>query len=111
MKMFRATILAASVIALPLMAAQSQAPKARSASVFSQSGSYLGIGVVDVTDERAKALGLKEPQGVEVTSVMEEAPAFKAGIRQGDVILEFNGQHVEGGEQFVRLVRETPPGH
>jgi S1-C subfamily serine protease len=111
MKMFRARILVASLIALPLMAAQSQAPKARSASVFSQSRSYLGIGVIDVTDERAKALGLKESQGVEVTSVTEDAPAFKAGIKHGDVILEFNGQRVEGGEQFVRMVQETPAGH
>jgi serine protease Do len=108
--MFRASILAAGLMVLPLMAAQSQAHKATSA-VFNQSRSYLGIGVVDVTDERAKVLGLKEPQGVEVTSVTEDSPAFKAGIKQGDVILEFNGQHVEGGEQFVRMVQETPAGH
>lgn len=109
--MFRARFLAAGLIVLPLIAAQSQAPKARSATVFSQSGSYLGVGVVDVTDERAKVLGLKEPQGVEVTSVAEDAPASKAGIKQGDVILEYNGQHVEGGAQFVRMVQETPAGH
>jgi len=115
-KMFRTTILATGLIALvpaasmSLIAAQSQSPKARSASVFSQSRSYLGIGVVDLTDERAKTLGLKEPQGVEVTSVTEDSPAYQAGIRQGDVILEYNGQHVEGGEQFVRMVQETPAG-
>jgi serine protease Do len=111
MKMFRATILAAGLMALPLAGAQSQAPKARSAVVFSQSHSYLGIGVVEVTEERAKTLGLKEPQGVEVTSVTEDAPASKAGIKQGDIILEYNGQRVEGGEQFVRMVQETPSGH
>jgi serine protease Do len=111
MKMFRAGVLAVGLMSLPLTAAQSQAPKARSMVIFSQSPSYLGIGVVDVTDERAKVLGLKEPQGVEVTRVTEDAPAFKAGIKRGDVILEFNGQHVEGGEQFVRMVQETPPGH
>ena len=121
--MFRANTLAACRLALipialipaaslPLMCAQSQAqPKARSTSVFSGSRSYLGIGVVDdMTDERAKSLGLKEPQGVEVTSVSEESPAAKAGIKTGDVILEFNGQHVEGGAQFVRMVQETPAG-
>jgi serine protease Do len=95
---------------VPLTGAQSQAPKARPASVFSGSRSYLGIGVVDVTDDKAKSLGLKEPQGVEVTSVNEDAPAAKAGVKQGDVILEYNGQHVEGGAQFVRMVQETPAG-
>jgi len=116
MNMFRVNALAASLMALtpvvsmPLAAAQSQAPRARSAAVFTNSRSYLGIGVVDVTDERAKSLGLKEPQGVEVTSVGEDSPAVKAGIKQGDVILEYGGQHVEGGAQFVRMVQETPTG-
>jgi serine protease Do len=114
--MFRANILAAMVVAivplglLPLLGAQSQAPKAHSVSNFSQSRSYLGIAVLDVTDERAKALGLKEPQGVEVTVVKDDSPAAKAGVQRGDVILEYNGQQVEGDEQFVRLVQETPEG-
>ena len=37
-------------------------------------------------------------------------PASKAGIKHGDVILEYNGQHVEGGAQFVRMVQEIPAG-
>jgi serine protease Do len=114
--MFRANVFAACGLALiptaslPLMAAQSQAPKAH-AAIFTSSHSYLGIGVFDVTDERAKALGLKEPQGAEVTSVNEDSPASQAGIKQGDVILEYNGQRVEGYAQFVRMVQETPAGH
>jgi serine protease Do len=115
--MFRTTPLAATLIALlpaatlPLMSAQSQAPKARAATIFTNaSRSYLGIGVADVTDDRAKALGLKDAQGVEVTSVTDESPAAKAGIKQGDVILDYNGQRVDGGAQFVRMVQETPVG-
>ena len=73
-------------------------------------GSYLGIGVQEIGAERAKQLKLSEPHGVEVTTVTKESPAAKAGIKEGDVVLEFNGQRVEGSEQFVRLVRETPPG-
>jgi serine protease Do len=97
---------------LPLLGAQSQAPKASSAStMYPGSRSYLGIGVYDLTEERAKALGLREVQGAEVTSVTEDSPAAKAGVKQGDVILEYNGQRVEGFAQFVRMVQETPPGH
>lgn len=112
--MFRVN-LAAYVIALSPLASmalygQTQQPRAHSTSVFSASRSYLGIAGVDVTDDRAKTLGLKEPQGVEVTSVDDESPAAKAGIKRGDVILEYNGQHVEGGAQFVRMVQETPTG-
>jgi serine protease Do len=78
--------------------------------VVGSGGSYLGVGVVDVDSERAKALKLKEDRGVEVSSVTEGGPADKAGIKQGDVVLEYNGQPVEGMTQFQRLVHETPAG-
>ena len=74
------------------------------------SGGYLGIGGLDISPERAKALNLKEERGVEVSSLAAEGPAAKAGLKEGDVVLEFNGQHVEGTTQFQRLVRETPVG-
>lgn len=73
-------------------------------------GSYLGIGVQDVEAGRLRELKLKEERGVEVTAVEEDSPAAKAGVRKGDVVLEMNGQRVEGVEQFVRMVRETPVG-
>ncbi len=73
-------------------------------------GSYLGIGVQDVDTGRARALKLKEERGVEVTAVEQDSPAAKAGLRKGDVVLEMSGQRVEGVEQFVRMVRETPVG-
>ncbi len=72
--------------------------------------SYLGIGAVEVTPERAKTLNLKEERGVEVAHLEEDSPAAKAGIKQGDVLLEFNGDKVEGVDQLIRMVRETPPG-
>lgn len=74
-----------------------------------QSG-YLGIGVADITSERAKALNLKEERGAEVTSVNADSPAAKAGVQKGDVVLEYNGQAVQGTAQLTRMVQETPPG-
>jgi serine protease Do len=73
-------------------------------------GSFLGVGVADIDGDRAKALKLKEEHGVEVTRVEPDSPAEKAGLKVNDVVVEYNGQRVEGTEQFVRLVRETPPG-
>ena len=73
-------------------------------------GSFLGVGIKEIETDRAKALKLKEEAGVEVTRVDENSPAEKAGLKSGDVILEYNGQHVEGIEQFSRLVHETPAG-
>ena len=85
-------------------------PDPAPAIVTRNSGSYLGVGVVEVTAERAKALNLREEQGVEVTRVEDDSPADKAGIKTSDVVVEYNGQRIEGLEQFMRLVRETPPG-
>jgi serine protease Do len=73
-------------------------------------GSFLGIGVTEINSERAKALNLKEERGVEITRVEEDSPASRAGLKTGDVVLEYGGQRVEGTEQFVRLVHETPVG-
>ena len=73
------------------------------------SGSFLGIGVQEIDNERAKALNLREERGVEVTRVEEDSPAAKGGVKTGDVVLEYNAERVEGVEQFIRMVRETPP--
>jgi serine protease Do len=100
-------VLLAAMAASP---AFSQATRARTLAVQNTGGSYLGVGVLDITSERAKALNLKEVRGAEVTRVDDNGPAAKAGIKQGDVVLEYNGVPVEGVEQFVRMVRETPPG-
>jgi len=74
------------------------------------SGSYLGVGVAEVSAERVKALKLKEERGVEVTRIDDDSPALKAGLKAGDVVLDYNGQRIEGTEQFVRMVKETPEG-
>jgi serine protease Do len=72
--------------------------------------SYLGIGVKEILADRAKELKLKEEAGVEVTRVDAGSPAEKAGLKAGDAVLEYQNTRVEGAEQFVRLVRETPVG-
>ena len=87
-------------------------PRSRNAQalIIQKGGSYLGIGGLDITAERARSLNLKEERGVEVSSVAEDGPAAKAGIKDGDVVLEYNGQPVAGTAQFQRMVRETPVG-
>jgi S1-C subfamily serine protease len=50
-------------------------------------------------------------RGVYIEEVEKDSPAEKAGLKTGDVITEYNGEHVAGVVQFRRLVRETPPGH
>jgi serine protease Do len=73
-------------------------------------GTYLGVNLCEIGSDRARELKLKEAYGVEITRVEDSSPAEKAGLKSGDVVLEYNGQRVEGMEQFGRLVHETPPG-
>ena len=110
---------AAVSVALGVAMAQTPAPSpaispAQTARIIQfgspAGGSYLGIGVQDVDSGRLRELKLKEERGVEVTAVEEDSPAGRAGLRKGDVVLEMNGQRVEGVEQFVRMVREMPVG-
>ena len=88
------------------------APPGRTVQIRNPFGprSYLGVGVADVDGQRAKDLKLSEERGVEIKRVEPGSPAEKAGFKEGDVVLEYNGQRVEGTEQFSRMVRETPPG-
>jgi serine protease Do len=72
--------------------------------------SYLGIGPRDIASNRVAALHLKDDSGVEVAEMDHDAPAAKAGVKVGDVILTFNGQKVESAEQLRRLIHETPAG-
>jgi len=76
---------------------------------FSQ-GSFLGVAIQEIDSDRAKALKLPDETGVEVTRIAPDSPAERAGLKTGDVVTQYNGQRVDGMEQFSRMVRETPAG-
>jgi serine protease Do len=73
-------------------------------------GSFLGVGTRDIKAERMAELKLSEQRGVEIMEVDGDAPAGKAGLQSGDVILEFNGARVESVASLKRMLSETPPG-
>jgi len=70
----------------------------------------LGVQVGAVTREMAEALNLDRPVGALVNDVTEGSAAEKAGIRPGDVILEFKGDTVEMWSDLPPLVGANPPG-
>ncbi len=73
-------------------------------------GSYLGVGIRDVTSEDVENLGLPHERGVYITDVQEGSPAGEAGIQEVDVILEYSGVPVLSARQFRRMVADTPRG-
>jgi len=83
------------------------------ASLFASSdegSGWLGVEIDEVTTEKAHNLNLPATRGAIVAEVEPNSPAAKAGLKPNDVILEYDGQAVEGTVQFRRLIRETPPG-
>ncbi len=71
---------------------------------------WLGVSIQNLTPELAKSFGLKEEKGALVTDVMKDSPASKAGIRRGDLIVEFDGKSVEDTTSLRNMVANTPPG-
>ena len=71
---------------------------------------YLGVDLRDVTANQATALKLKEPRGAEIILVDHDAPAGKAGLREHDVVLQMNGQSIQGEDQIRHMLHESPPG-
>jgi serine protease Do len=71
---------------------------------------YLGVDLRDVGDDQVAPLKLKEPRGAEIVLVDHDAPAGKAGLREHDVVLQMNGQAIEGEEQLRRMLHGSPPG-
>lgn len=71
---------------------------------------YLGVDIRDVRDDEIGSLRLKESVGAVILHVDHDAPAGKCGLRERDVILQMNGQAIEGEDQLRRMLKETPAG-
>lgn len=71
---------------------------------------YLGVDIRTVGDSSLKDLHLRESRGVVVVMVDHDGPAWKAGLREHDVVQNVNGTSVDSEEQLRRLLREMQPG-
>jgi serine protease Do len=71
---------------------------------------YLGVMIQDVTPELAKEFRLKEMTGALVGDVVAKGPADKAGFKDGDVVLDWNGKKVTDSRHLKLTVGETKPG-
>jgi len=71
---------------------------------------WLGVRIQDVTKEIADVEKLDKPRGALVASVAENSPSDKAGVKAGDIILEFNGQMIEEMKQLPIIVARTEVG-
>ncbi len=71
---------------------------------------WLGVRIQDVTKEIADVENLDEPRGALVASVADNSPSQKAGVKAGDIILEFNGEKIREMKELPTIVARTEVG-
>ena len=71
---------------------------------------WLGVRIQDVTKEIAEVEQLDEPRGALVASVADNSPSDKAGVKAGDIILEFNGERIQQMKELPIIVARTEVG-
>ena len=72
---------------------------------------WIGVSIQPLDEDIARSLGLEEPRGALVASVVPDGPAARAGIQQGDVILTFNGERIEDSRDLTQRVGNTAIGN
>lgn len=70
---------------------------------------WLGVMIQKITPELAKSFGLNQSEGALVGDVIPDGPAFKAGVKRGDVIVRFDGKDVKDMEDLPKIVAVTAP--
>ena len=94
--------------AIPINMAKEIAPQLQEKGHVTRG--WLGVSIQEMTPELTKSFGLKEKKGALVAEVVSGSPAEKAGIEQGDVIVEFDGKEVTESKDLPRMVASTPVG-
>ena len=70
---------------------------------------WLGVMIQKITPELAKSFGLNQSEGALVGDVIPDGPAFKGGVKRGDVIVSFDGKEVKDMEDLPKIVAATTP--
>jgi serine protease Do len=71
---------------------------------------WLGVTVQDLTDDLAKYFGLTDKHGVLVAKVLEDGPAQKAGMKEGDLIKQFDNKPTNAVKDLLSIVAQTEVG-
>jgi len=71
---------------------------------------YLGVYLQEITEDLKEALDLPSLEGVLISDIVDDTPASKAGLKSGDVVMEFNGKKVIDMQSFRIQVAETAVG-
>ncbi len=94
--------------AIPIKEAMVTAEQLRSKGVASHG--WLGLGLQDLDPQLAQAFGMKQARGALITEVAPDSPAARAGLREGDVVIGFDGRPVADALRLTRMIGDTIAG-
>lgn len=110
LKSFILPFVLTAVAAAPVCVQASPAPLALAAQTDAEDGdAWLGVYLQEVSEEIARALDLEDDHGALVADVIDDSPAEEAGLRDGDVIVEADGDEISDPDELIRLVRRHEP--
>jgi len=94
--------------AIPINLAKEMLPQLKDKGKVNRT--WLGVAVQDLTEDLAKSFNLKSKNGALVANVEKDAPAEKAGIKRGDVIVKFNGKDIENSHELSKRAASSEVG-
>lgn len=110
-------VLAAAAVAGMIMTSTTCAQRERDAEqeyevavASSEKRAWLGVSVEDMSERLARRMNVKTEKGALVNSVSDDSPAEKAGIKEDDIIVSFNGKTIDDAGDLTRAVAKAEPG-
>jgi serine protease Do len=94
--------------AIPIEVAMDVADQLKTSGKVSRG--WLGVLIQDVTLDLAESFGMRQPRGALVAKVLPESPALAAGVKVGDIIVEFNGNKVMNSSSLPPIVGSSKVG-
>src|SRR5438105_11815428 len=91
----------------PVVAQPAQPSEPMAFSFYFDGSNYLGILPEEINSSNMSKYGLSAPRGVGISRVSPGSPAEKAGLKKGDVILQFDNESVTSTRKLFRLIGEA----
>ena len=96
--------------AIPISQVESQLPQLQKGGQSGNRGGYLGVDITTLTPALRQQYGFTPTSGAVVLSVVSGSPASKAGLQQGDVIVDINGNAITSADDLQKVVQQSKPG-
>jgi S1-C subfamily serine protease len=96
--------------AIPIAQVESLLPELQKGGQSGNGGGYLGVDITTLTPALRQQYGFTPTQGAVILSVVSGSPAAKAGLVQGDVIVNIDGNNITSAEDLQKVIQKAKPG-